>query len=233
MIGVGAQFEACHPTAWTGRYARIPGDCSVFHLHHIGGRSWPVIMWDADGRGVCKAIDCDAAAALAKSVERAKRFAGGTGTGSFVINEFGQVLVPASDGSGRRYLTGRWAGRLLFENPFCRDELIDLGDNSCLQPGDPWKMPYVGIPYNLHRNGMIYFYKHDESGGRMIFPPQQDQELIRAIRKIRPKRAVRFIVNHAGLVITKCDSESASTSEESWQPVYVGSITPKLWFEKE
>jgi hypothetical protein len=233
MTIVATQFDECRPTVWSGRYARIPGDCTVFHLHHVGGRLWPVILWEADGRATCKAVECDAAADLAESVGRAKRFAGGNGTGSFVINEFGQVLVPASEGSGRRYLAGRLTGRLLFENPFCPDELIDLGDDDRLQPGDPWKLPYLGVPYNLHRDGMIYFYKEDESGGRMTFPPRQDQGLIRAIRSIRPTRAVRFIVNHAGLVLTKCGPEGRSTSEESWQPVYVGSITPNLWFEKE
>src|SRR6266536_2257709 len=120
---VAAQFDECRPTVWSGRYARIPGDCTVFHLHRIRGRLWPVILLEADGRAMCKAVQCDAAAELAESVGRAKRFAGGNGTGSFVINEFGQVLVPASDGSGRRYLAGRLTGRLLFENPFCPDEL--------------------------------------------------------------------------------------------------------------
>jgi hypothetical protein len=215
------------------RYARIPGDCTVFHLHHIGNRLWPVILWEADGRATCKAVECDAAAKLAASVDRAKRFAGGNGTGSFIINEFGQVLVPASDGSGRRYLAGRLTGCLLFENPFCPEELIDLGDDDRLQPGDPWKLPYLGMPYNLHRNSTIYFCKEDESGGRTTFPPRQDPGLIRAIRSIRPTGAVRFIVNHAGLVLTKCPPEGRSTPEESWQPVYVGSITPDLWFEKE
>jgi hypothetical protein len=184
-----------------------------------------------DGRGTCKAVKSDAAAGLANSVARAKRFAGGTGHGSFMINEFGQVLVPASE-ARRRFLAGHLRGRLLFENPFCPEEPIDLSDDGRLQPGDPWKLPYVGIPHNLHREGSIYFYKEDETGGRTTFPLQQDEGLIRAFRSIRPRGAVRFIVTHGGLVVTKCPQDR-HTPEELWQPVYVGSITPSKWFAKE
>lgn len=233
MTVATAQFEARYPTAWNGRYARIPGDCTVFHLHHANGRLWPVVLWELDGRATCRAVESDAAVKLAESVSRAKRFAGGNGNGSFIVNEFGQVLVPASDGSGRRYLAGQWSGQLLFENPFLPEELIDLGDNENLQPGDPWKLPYVGVPYNLHRANKIYFYKQDEKGGRTTYPPRQDERLIRVLRTIRPTGAVRFIVNHAGLVLTKDPSASRLVSEDSWQSVYVGSIDPNLWFEKE
>src|SRR5262245_34503150 len=144
MNAVAARFFGCRPKEWTGRYARIPGDCRVFHVKEVNGRPWPVILWEtADGRATCKAVRCDAAAELAESVARAKRHAGGNGGGAFVINEFGQVLVPASDGRGERYLAGRLDGRLLFENPFCPDQPIDLGDDRHLQPGDPWKLPYL------------------------------------------------------------------------------------------
>jgi hypothetical protein len=226
-------FQPCNPSPWRGRYARIPGDCTAFHLVQVRGRPWPVLLWDFDGRGTCEAVECDAAAALADAVAWAKRYAGGGRHGSFQINESGQVLVPGSDHSGRCYLAGQLSGQLLFENPFCPEELIDLSDNRRLQPGDPWKLPYVGIPHNLHREGRIYFYKQDESGGRMTHPPQQDEGLIRVLRSLRPRKAVRFIVTHGGLVVTKCPVDERQTAEEFWQPVYVGAITPSKWFQKE
>lgn len=228
-----ANFRPCDPSPWHGRYARIPGDCTVFHLVQVRGRLWPVVLWDLDGRGTCEAVESDDAAALADAVARAKRHAGGSGHGSFQINEFGQVLVPASDGSGRCYLTGELRGRLLFENPFCPEELIDLGDNRRLQPGDPWKLPYVGIPHNLHRAGWIYFYKQDDTGRRMIYPSQQDEGLIRVMQSLRSRTPVRFIVTHGGLVVTKCPADERQTAEEFWQPVYVGAISRSKWFEKE
>lgn len=226
-------FEACSPSPWHGRYARIPGDCTALHLVHVGGRLWPVLRWEFDGRGTCEAVNCAAARALAAAVARAKRFAGGAGHGSFQINEFGQVLVPASDGGGRCFLAGRLTGRLLFDNPFCPEEPIDLGDNSRLQPGDPWKLPYVGIPHNLHRNGWIYFYKRDADGGSMEMPPRQDEGLIGSLRRLRPRKPVRFIVTHGGLVVTKCPLDERQQSEDSWHPVYVGAITRSKWFTQE
>ena len=227
-------FQICKPSEWKGRYARIPGDNTAFHLKYIGGRMWPVVLWETEeGTGTCAARECDAAAQLADAVEAAKRKAGGTGGGSFVINEFGQVLVPASDGSGRRCLAGELSGRLLFENPFDEDSPIDLGDCYHLQSGDPWKLPYVGFPFNLNRRSQIYFYNLDDEGGQSLFPKQQDRSLIQAIRSLRRTGAVRFIVNPLGIVLTKCPAQEEWSPEEQWQPFYVGQINVNLWFEKE
>ena len=195
---------------------------------------WPVILWDTeDGLATCAAVACPAAEEMAEAVERAKRHAGGTGGGSFVINEFGQVLVPASDGGGQRYLAGCLEGQLAFENPFDPDDVIDLGDCKHLQPGDPWKLPYVGIPFNLNRRSKLYFYRMDDEGGRSEYPPQQDGALIQTLRQLRRTGAVRFIVNPAGVVITKCPADGEWSPEESWQPFFVGHIDKSKWFEME
>jgi hypothetical protein len=194
----------------------------------------PVIYWETeDGTGTCAACECDAAEQIAAAVQAAKRKAGGTGNGSFVINEYGQVLVPASDGSGQRFLAGELQGRLLFENPFDDSDPIDLGDCDCLQPGDPWKLPYVGFPFNLNRRSNIYFYNVDEEGGQSIYPHQQDRNLVHALRSLRPRGAVRFIVNPFGVVLTKVPVQDDRSPEEQWQPHYVGMLNHKLWFEKE
>lgn len=228
MSIVVSHFEPCRPKIWNGRYSRIPGDTTVFHLHSIDGRLWPVILWDTEeGRATCKAVACESAVALVKAVVSAKRLSGGS-AGSFIINEFGQVIVPSGN---NRYLVGVLRELPQFENPLFPEEPIDLGDTSSLQSGDPWKLPYVGVQYNLHRSSKIYFYQVDGDGGRPVFAPNQDTGLIKAIRAIRPKGAVRIIVNPAGLVLTKQDNGLGS--EESWEPVFVGSIVPSLWFHQE
>lgn len=229
------RFHECRPTEWNGRYARIPGDGTVFHLKVIDGRLWPVVLWDTEGaRATCRARQCDAAAQIADAVAAAKRRLGGDGGGCFLINEFGQILVPASDGRGRRYVVGHIEGGLLFENPFCPQEPIDLGESGNLRTGDPWRLPYVGVPYNLHgRRSEVYFYKQDESRGAAVYPARQDQELIRALRALRPHGAVRFIVNPAGLALTKRPVNGNESPEDSWMPVFVGTISPNHWFEKE
>lgn len=228
------QFQGSELRPWYGRYSRIPGDRSVFHLTYTGGRMWPVIYWETEeGTATCEARCSDAVEQLADAVERAKRKAGGSGGGSFMINEYGQVLVPASDGSGRRYLAGELQGKLLFENPFDESDPIDLGDCDHLQPGDPWKLPYVGFPFNLNRRSAIYFYQEDDEGGQSIYPGQQDRSLIQAFRDIRRTGAVRFIVNPCGVVLTKCPVETRWSPSESWQPFFVGQINLNTWFPKE
>lgn len=228
------QFHACEPMPWKGRYGRVMGDSAVFHLRRIDGCLWPVLLWESDaGLASCRAIDCPATGELVNAVARAKRHAGGEGGGSFLIDEYGKVLVPASDGDGRRFLAGRLNGRLLFENPFLPDKPIDLGDDEILENGDAWKLPYIGIPYHLHRSDRIYFYQQDEVGGRSIYPPQQDFELIYAVRKLRPYGPVRILVTPGGLVLTKLPPDSRTVSEGRWKPVFVGAINPKIWFEEE
>jgi hypothetical protein len=234
MPTLTASFRACAPAAWSGRYARIPGEGTVFHLRFVDGELWPVIIWKTeDGKGTCKALRCDAAADLSHAVRRAKLLAGGTGGGEFLINEAGQVLVPASDGKGRRYLAGELQGKLLFENPFARNDPIDLWDSEHLQPGDPWKLPYLGIPYHLHRGSYVYFYRTGKDRAGPDQPAQQDSNLIRSLREVRPRGPVRFIVNPAGIVLTKCPIDSHWTSEEFWRPVFIGSISLTHWFAKE
>jgi len=231
---VTTEFQECQPTLWNGRYGRVMGDGAVFHLHYVDGRLWPVLVWETDtGVAWCRAIECPATVGVADAVARAKRQAGGEGGGSFLIDEYGRVIVPASDGGGRRFLAGRINGRLLFENPFLPDEPIDLGDAKVLQNGDPWTRPYVGIPYNLHRGGRIYFYQQDEHGGRSIYPPHQDFQLIRAIRNLRPHGAARIVVTHGGLVLTKIPSAIHGQSEDRWRPVFVGAVNFSLWFGEE
>lgn len=234
MHTIAATFHECRPAPWTGRYARIPGKGTVFHLETVRGRLWPVIHWKIDeDRGICRAVECDAAEQLALAVAKAKRHAGGSGGGCFAINEFGKIIVPTTDLGGKRYLAGTLQGRLLFHNPFCPDQPIDLWDNRRLQPGDPWKMPYVGIPHHLHRDGHIYFYKQDEDGRGKVYPQQQDMELIRLFRSLRPRGAIRFIVTPSGLVLTKFPPDNDRYSEERWQPIYVGTISHQSWFSKE
>lgn len=227
-------FKSIRATEWRGRYARIPGDNTVFHLKSINGRMWPTILWSTvDGIGTCAACECGAAAELARAVEGAKRNLGGTGGGSFVINEFGQVLVPACDGTHRRLLAGELKGRLLFENPFDEDDPIDIGDSSYLHLGDPWRLPYVGSPFNLSQSSKIYFYHTDHEGGQSVYPPQQDRFLVQALRSLRRTGAVRFIVNPFGVVLTKCPVQNKRSPEDEWQPFYVGRINLNMWFKKE
>jgi hypothetical protein len=228
------QFEPSKPTPWRGRYARVMGDASVFHLQYVGGRLWPILLWSTDdGVLACRAIASESVEDLAEAVAQAKRQGGGSGGGAFLINEFGQVIVPSSTANGKRFIAGRIHEIPTFENPVAPKTPINLGKHDHLDTGDPWQLPYIGMPYNLHRNGTIYFYHEDEFGGRSTYPAQQDLELIDAIRTVRPFGPVRLLVNPAGLVLTKVPVNGPSRPDPQWQPVFVGTINPNCWFEKE
>lgn len=228
------KFQACPIKDWQGRYARIPGDGSVFHVRMLDGRPQVVIQWCRDEcTGTCLALEDNAVRKLTQAVLAAKRKLGGGGGGSFQINEFGQVLVPASDGRGRIALAGESEGLLLFHNPYEDDALVDLSLHCGVKAGQRWPLPYVGIPYHLSARSKIYFYKQTADGGRSEYPAYQDRELIGSLRAIRRTGAVKFIVNPYGLVLTKVPPEGLWTPEEKWEAVFVGRINRRQWFKKE
>jgi hypothetical protein len=179
------------------------------------------------------AVDSPAVRQLTDAVTTAKRQLGGTAGGSFQINEFGQVLVPASDNSGRRLLVGELKGSILFRDPFRDDTIIDLGDVRGLRCGDAWPKPYVGCPYNLNGRSQIYFYRMNGEGGVSEYPPAQDTDLTRALRAVRRAGPVRFIVNPYGVVLTKRPPRGGWQAEEQWESVFVGRINLNRWFKKE
>jgi len=184
-------------------------------------------------RARCHLVDGEGARRLAAAVNRAKGFLGGTGGGSFLINEHGQVLVPASEDSRIVALAGTISGPLIFENPFEPDEPFDLSDDRGLEPGDAWDRPYVGMWYNLSKRGQLYRVEYSACGEKPVSMTDPGG-LVRSLRRIRPYASVRFIVNPHGIVLTKVPrGRWRSGMEESWTSVYVCRIDPDRWLAKE
>ena len=130
-------------------------------------------------------------------------------------------------------LVGRVIGSLEFEDPL-KGGTFTLGDDDGLSPGDPWQLPYVGIPHNLSARHELYFWDEDESEGRKMVPPRQDSNLVSALRSIRRHGAIRFLVNPEGVVLTKKSGELQPwRSNEHWEPIYVGRVDRRVWFEME
>jgi hypothetical protein len=161
---------------------------------------------------------------LTETVNEANMHMTGTQGGSFCINEFGQVIVPSSDGCGRRLLVGECAGPLLFEGD---DEIIDLSDDCGLDIGDCWEKPYIGMKYQLHRDSFVYYW--DEG---IVEPLCQDKDLICKMRRLRRHGPASFIVNPYGIVLMK-NTEGEFNFDENWTAVYVSRIDYNLWFAKE
>jgi hypothetical protein len=236
------QFQpARHPAKWLGRYERIPGYSSVFHLRRYGKFGWwPIIEWQRPDRtGTCPAQQSPAVEALVEAVNAAKVQLCGAPGGGFAINEFGQVIVPTSDMSRERLLVGEITGRLLFDNPF-DGGIVDLGDDcdedeNRLKPGATWQKPYLGLIYHLSAGSKIYCWREQTESSWSEELPRQDNDLIHALRKIRRTGAVRFVVNPWRIVLTKKAPETdwQPDVEDEWEPVYVGRIERSYWFTKE
>ena len=228
MSGEGRlRFHAVTPRPWAGRYRRVPGSTAVFHVRYVDGRWWPVVEWATDeGVGTCRMTDDGDVEALASSVNQGKAAQGAAPGGAFLVDEYGRVLVPASDRMGTSvFVVGECTGPLRFQNPFAPGTVIDLYADEELNPGDLWERPYVGVRYQLSGQNELYFWNEDDSGGRKALPLAQDSRLINELRRIRARGGVRFLVGPGGVVITK--------HPPLWEPRYVGRLKLATWYAKE
>ena len=92
--------KACNINPWCGRYNRIPGQTTTFKIKFSIEKQafWPMVEWNNFEEilfcSVCEASGGikDLVEAVNKAKIRISRRPGGT----FLINEFGQVIVPSS-----------------------------------------------------------------------------------------------------------------------------------------
>ncbi len=230
MIEVG--FLPIRPRRWTGRYARIPGDTTVFHVRLLGKGWSPCVEWViGDETAVCPMASVDSARALAGAVNAAKQILGGSAGGAFLVNEHRQVLVPSPFGDGDVAWVGECAGRIAFHNSFAGGGLFDLAEDQGLTLGDAWNLPYLGIPHHLSGRSELYFWNQRQYGGWKVTPPVQDNSLVDALRTLRPQGPVRFVVNPAGLVLTRV--QVGNWENPRWEPRFVGRIDYRRWYAKE
>jgi len=197
----------------------------------VSGRWWPVVEWGVDGLvGECPMVDSPGVQALVSAVSAGKAFLGGGGGGAFLIDEYGQVLVPASN-DARVAIVGEWSGPLEFLDVLAGNGVIDLADDTGLEPGDAWTGPYVGVPHNLSGRSEIYFWRETASGSGKLLPRHQDDALVRALRGLRPHGAIRFLPVYGGFVLTKVPI--GVWPDQRWEARYVGRIDFTRWFAKE
>ena len=225
-------FTPIAPRRWLGRYARIPGDGTAFHVRLIVGRWWPTVDWTVGYETAqCPMVDVDGAADLADAVNRGKRFLRGSAGGTFLVNEYGQVLVPSQSGDGNVAMVGECAGSMTFQDLLMGRGLCDLTDDQGLMSGAKWELPYIGIVHQLSQRNEIYFWHQGRAGSWKVTPRAQDGALVNALRGIRPHGAVRFIATFGGLILTKVPI--GGWKSPRWEPRFVGRVDYKRWFPKE
>ena len=230
---ISSRFIPIQPRIWEGKYSRVPGDHTTLSVTRVDGRWRPNAMRSiGDETAQCNMADSSSGASLAQAVINGKRFLGGKRGGSFLINEFGQVLVPAQVSvSADVAIVGSLRGSLMLHDPFTSNRLFDFSDTSNLQQGSVWDRPYFGIRYNLSKHSKIYFWQQSQTRSWKNEPPVQDGALIDSIRRLRPRGAVRFLVTYDGIVLTKVPV--GDPRDDDWEPRYVTRINKRSWYPKE
>jgi hypothetical protein len=231
MNGSYCSFTPTEPRIWHGKYARIPGEGTAFHVRFLDHGWRPCVMWVIrDETALCPMVTSKAAIDLGHAVNAGKKLLGSPAGGAFLINEFQQVLVPSSCCDRQIAVVGEWEGSLEFRDAF-HGGTFDLTTDAPLVSGASWELPYLGIPYHLSSRSEIYFWNQDVRSGAKTLPLLQDNELIAALRILRPSGAVRFVVSSGGLVLTKVPV--GRWPSQRWEARYVGRLNYKRWYSKE
>lgn len=220
------KFETLRtPVEWTGRYSRIPGKEPAFKARVDGSAHAHWSPWQSDEWLTSEFVGGPGVQQMVKAVNLAKEQHAGHPGGSFLINEFGQVICPVST-SPKRYLVGTVTGTPAFKDPRNAAQTFDLCPPSSTGAGTLWDRPYIGMKFNLDANGSIYFQEDDGDTRRKIRLGKSDPDLVRRLQQVRGSgQTIRFIVNLHGVVITK--------KEPDWQPVFVGYIDLKHWYPRQ
>jgi hypothetical protein len=195
------EFTPCSPRLWKGRYRITNAEENVFHIRFNSELRewWPFIVYGEDDYAAqCPAVDSGAVRYLVTHINSMKYAYQYSNGGAFLINEFGQVIVPVS--TTERILVGEIKGKMLFQDSL-NGGILDLSEAGALNPGDTWKGPYLGMVYNYNPSkGVLY---KDEKGAPAEYPLSQDYALNNNLNYIRPSEYWRFIVNPCGVVLTK------------------------------
>jgi len=217
---------------WLGRYLAIVGEKPRFHARNGGVNiSWSD-QWSAEQYDLSSELVSKDAGDLYERVVAAKTELGHRGGGSFLINEYGRVLVPRTnrrdDAPVKVWCAGTWEGPLTFVNPWT-DERFDLYDDAGLKCGDHWHGPYIGMPHTLRGDDSIAIKVGNASS---IYADRWQlangggpDELVQALRRVRRRGFARFISCVGGVVITK--------EAQAWRPIYVGRFNLTGWFGPE
>ena len=216
-------FESCNPVKWEGFY-RIPAGRET--RYHASANDQLYFEWKDSGYNFkCPAEDDAGVDQLVSAVNNLKEQKAGQRGGGFIINEFGQVIVPYFGMNDYPYLVGTCDGSLYFEDPWDDDDMLTL-NVSGYSHGDKWDLPYLGIKYNLSNNDKIYFIEQSHIGQDFIYLDKNYISLVKLLRKIRPFGGATFIVNTYGHIVMK-----KKISTKNWEAIYVAKLDYDKWYD--
>lgn len=169
---------------------------------------------------------------LVEMVNAVKVSCGNPPNGSFYINEYKQVIVPAVD-SKNYYFAGVYEEDLIFEfeGKILTGKPIDLlGDT--ITPGDRWVGPHPGIPYILAAGGKDIYYKLNPRPNvekRVMLSkardPQIAAEIAGMIGTYKGHGGGRFYVNEFRSIFAPIKED-----DDGWNFIYIGELDMDKWF---
>jgi hypothetical protein len=171
---------------------------------------------------------------LVRMVSEVKVALSGSHAGPFYINEYRQVIVPAS-GTEEYFLAGEYDRplRFSFEGRMLSGEPIGP-DGKELSPGDEWVGPRPGVPYVIKAGGADVYYKtrpRPNVERRILLSefagPEAAAALVRRLTVHKGWGGGRFYVNEWRAFFAPVDSR------EGWRFIYMGKLEDKdRWFPK-
>ena len=170
---------------------------------------------------------------LAEMVNEVKTAVSGSPNGSFYINEYHQVIVPAV-GSDEYYYAGEYHKPLKFEfeGKILSGEPVDLEGNP-ISAGDYWVGPHPGIPYVLQAGGKDIYYKFSPRPNvekkvllSKIIGPIESQKIAKNVLSIKGFEGGRFYVNEFGCMFAPVQEGFVTKYK------YIGKIDFERWFPK-
>lgn len=171
---------------------------------------------------------------LVRLVGAVKEACGQPPLGTFYINEYKQVVVPAV-GTNKYYFAGTYDTplRFTFEGKVISGEPKDWGGKA-LVPGNEWVGPHPGIPYVLTAGGNDIKYTKEPRAN-----VTQDVLLSRAIGREAAKTVagmIRTIKGYEGgrfYVNEFCSMFTPMTQGDDFKYIYIGQLDLTKWFPNE
>lgn len=207
-------FVAASPTPYGGNAWLAPGRLRRYHV----GLDRTIHATIVRGGGE-RTVRADPIPGLVEAINLGKRAGGQSDGGSFVINEYGHVLVPTSGGV---FCVGRLHGVPAFRHG---EQLLTASPDG-LQPGEVWNGLLAGLRYRLKAGGSDVEYERPD--GRLVrlsgvLGPAAARNAVAGFARIKAGGG-RLYVNEAGAVTAPMQKRGA------WVDVYLGAIDPARWF---